>query len=351
MADAFANCTGFTDLSIGNTVTLIELNAFYGCSGLTELTIGNSVLSIGSSAFGNCTGLTGITSLVAIPPTLGATNPFVNVPPTIPVLVSCKYLSSYQTSWSHFSNISCGEITVLSNDTNLGGVNVDDVGLSGTLYAAPKANAAIFTGWSDGNTDNPRKVTVTGSLTLTANFAANNTAALQTQVTSLQNDLNTANNTISALQSDKAALNAQITSLQNDLNTANGTISALESDIASLNAQITTLQNQLDVCDADKNNLQTLLDDCINDRTGTRSVHSAPPLTVYPNPVSPNGVLHIKDGDLRVGDRMEIFDMRGVLISVTIATDAENAIHIGGLSSGTYLLRLSGNRGVKFVVK
>ncbi|MGN0186484.1 MAG: leucine-rich repeat domain-containing protein [Paludibacteraceae bacterium] len=48
---AFAECTGLTSLTIGNSVESIGWSAFEGCSGLTSLTIGNSVESIGWSAF------------------------------------------------------------------------------------------------------------------------------------------------------------------------------------------------------------------------------------------------------------------------------------------------------------
>ena len=58
---AFNNCTGLTEVTIGNSVTSIDDGAFNGCSGLTEVTIGNSVTSIGFLAFNGCSGLTEIT--------------------------------------------------------------------------------------------------------------------------------------------------------------------------------------------------------------------------------------------------------------------------------------------------
>ena len=58
---AFSNCTSFTSVTIGDSVTSIGSDAFYGCSSLTSVTIGDSVTSIGNSAFEYCYNLTSIT--------------------------------------------------------------------------------------------------------------------------------------------------------------------------------------------------------------------------------------------------------------------------------------------------
>ena len=57
----FYGKTSLTELSIGNSVTLIDESAFSGCSGLTSVAIGSSVTTIGSSAFSGCSGLTSVT--------------------------------------------------------------------------------------------------------------------------------------------------------------------------------------------------------------------------------------------------------------------------------------------------
>ena len=59
--EAFAYCSGLTELTLPSSVTSIGYAAFRGCSGLTELTLPNSVTSIGWSAFWGCTGLTELT--------------------------------------------------------------------------------------------------------------------------------------------------------------------------------------------------------------------------------------------------------------------------------------------------
>ena len=55
---AFRGCSGLTKLTLPNSVTSIGWNAFRGCSSLTELTLPNSVTSIGTGAFAYCSGLT-----------------------------------------------------------------------------------------------------------------------------------------------------------------------------------------------------------------------------------------------------------------------------------------------------
>lgn len=57
---AFEGCTGFTSLTIGNSLTRIGANAFFGCSGFTgNLIIPNSVVEISKGAFAGCSGFTG----------------------------------------------------------------------------------------------------------------------------------------------------------------------------------------------------------------------------------------------------------------------------------------------------
>ena len=60
-AFAFNLCSGFTSITIPDSVTSVGEYAFNLCSGLTSVTIGNSVTSIGDSAFSNCKNLENIT--------------------------------------------------------------------------------------------------------------------------------------------------------------------------------------------------------------------------------------------------------------------------------------------------
>ena len=57
---AFLGCTGFTSVTIPNSVTEIGCYAFYGCTGLTSIEIPNGVNKIDGGAFFGCTGLTSV---------------------------------------------------------------------------------------------------------------------------------------------------------------------------------------------------------------------------------------------------------------------------------------------------
>lgn len=66
-------------------------------------------------------------------------------------------------------------VTVEANDPEMGGVTgggVFTMGASTTIAAIPN-NGYHFVQWQDGNTQNPRTVTVTGNITYTAYFASN----------------------------------------------------------------------------------------------------------------------------------------------------------------------------------
>ncbi len=114
---------------------------------------------------------------------------------------------------------------------------------------------------------------------------------------------------------------------------------------------IEELKGQVVQLTSEKDNLQKLLDEC-RGLTSNENLRASGILTIYPNPVNANSVLNIESANLKTGDKMEIFDMQGRLISVDVAADdAVTSIKIGSLSQGTYLLRLAGQRGVKFEVK
>jgi hypothetical protein len=238
--------------------------------------------------------------------------------------------------WSNFTNIACNSvINVLSNDTNLG--TVSGGGISSTVIYAMSKAGSTFRGWSDNNMDNPRTITVTNDTTLTANFVADSSTIFKNQIASLKLDTASCNQNTAVLQQTIVDLQRDIILLNSQLHNASNSISVLQSD--------------LDACEADKANLQALLDSCSQGSNGIKSPSSGSLLRIYPNPVNSGGVLYIDGETLQLGDKIEIFDMQGKLIFINYASGKETAIKIEDLPVGTYLLRLAGKRGVKFEVK
>mgnify|MGYP002608969653 CR=1 FL=1 len=197
---AFAGCTGLTEVSIPNSITTIRGGAFEGCSGLTTVTIGNSVTtiedgafflctqmesvtigekveSIGESAFAKCNSLTAVTSKAVTPPQIWVTT-FDDYFIPLYVPAGCKPKYAEAKYWNKFTDIretgvTLHTVTANATDETMGyvtGAGEYPQGSTATLVAVPFGQN-YFVRWNDGNTDNPRTITVTGDMTFTAEFA------------------------------------------------------------------------------------------------------------------------------------------------------------------------------------
>ena len=174
---AFGYCNGLTSVIIPDGVTSIGDAAFYACSGLTSVTIGSGVTSIGIEAFYGCSGLTEITSRAAFAPMLGYAA-MTGVPSTITINIPCGSQLNYSSRWSCFSNFieTTGfSINASSADTTMGTVSI----LAQPTCSSPAAEVNAvpndgfrFNHWSDGNSDNPRSLTLTSDTAITAYFVA-----------------------------------------------------------------------------------------------------------------------------------------------------------------------------------
>ena len=174
---AFGYCNGLTSVIIPDGVTSIGDAAFYACSGLTSVTIGSGVTSIGDHAFYGCSGLTEITSKAAFAPILGS-GAMTGVPSTITINIPCGSQLNYSSRWSCFSNFieTTGfSINASSADTTMGTVSI----LAQPTCSSPAAEVNAvpndgfrFNHWSDGNSDNPRSLTLTSDTAITAYFVA-----------------------------------------------------------------------------------------------------------------------------------------------------------------------------------
>ena len=177
---AFRNCTSLASITLGNLVATIGNNAFYNCTSLTSVTLGNSVTSIDYTAFYGCTSLAQFTIKAVAPPTLSS-NVFGNTSSALSIYVPCQSVAAYQaaTNWSGYSSRIVGSVA-----TSLSfAVNNPAMGSAKATESNCAANTAViqayptvghhFVQWQDGNTSNPRTVTVTGDTTYTATFEVN----------------------------------------------------------------------------------------------------------------------------------------------------------------------------------
>ncbi len=215
---AFSDCSSLTSVTIPNSVTSIGEKAFSWCSSLTSVTIPNSVTSIGDYAFAGCSSLTDIyvpcgemerfkqmlnndsriNDHAPLPYTItiNATNGNVTYPQTTcddMQLTATPYNGYHFVKWSDgntdnprtieltcdtiftalFEHIQC--TLSLQCDENQGtveGAGVFDY-LAEVQISATPAYGYHFSSWSDGNTTNPRTITLTKDVTLTVNFAPN----------------------------------------------------------------------------------------------------------------------------------------------------------------------------------
>ena len=195
---AFKNCSGLTSVTIPNGVTSIGYEAFSGCSSLTSMTIemnnvwdfvniglystlqnltlGENVTSIASGAFNSYSFLQNITCLATNPPTL-ADNTVFPYPNIATLSVPCGTLEAYSAPTSFWNMFFSGRISesgynveVIVNNDAWGSVAVESDCSSATLTAT--ANEGYeFAIWSDGNTENPRIVTLSSDTTFTAIFS------------------------------------------------------------------------------------------------------------------------------------------------------------------------------------
>ena len=174
---AFCGCSGLTSVTIPAGVTSIQGNAFRECTGLTSVTIPKSVTSIDVVAFAYCSALQSVECLAATPPTLKMMA-FYSVSETCTLTVPCGRVETYagNRAWSgYFSGRITEELTfelnASSNDTAFGEVAVSTgASCPEKILTATPASCYHFTAWNDGNTDNPRTITVTQDTMFTANF-------------------------------------------------------------------------------------------------------------------------------------------------------------------------------------
>ena len=182
---AFGNCSGLSTVVIPDKTETVGDYAFSYCSRLEKAVIGKSVINMGSGSFFNCHNLDTIVFKSFVPP--NSDYNIFNRTDTVYLVVPCspQAIQNYRTRLRISlymrnrkydvlgSDTVFTTITVASNDNTMGAAQVT------TPHSCPDYEATIsatanagyhFVQWSDGNTDNPRTLTVTADTVLVAEF-------------------------------------------------------------------------------------------------------------------------------------------------------------------------------------
>jgi hypothetical protein len=166
------------------TSTTIEINNIPNLSNiglnstLQNLTLGENVASIASGAFNNYNSLQNVTCLATTPPTLADNTVFPN-PNTATLIVPCGTLEVYSAPTSLWNTFFAGRISdrynvvATANDNAFGSVAVesDESDCSTATLTATASDCYEFLRWNDGNTENPRLVSLTSDTAFTAIFS------------------------------------------------------------------------------------------------------------------------------------------------------------------------------------
>ena len=329
--NAFLYCRGLTSITIPNSVTSIGNDAFYYCRGLTSITIPNSVTSIGNNAFSYCRDLTSVKCLASIPPSIG-NNSFQNISDTCTLTVPCSSLEAYTASdWNTYFATRIieeplFELSVSANDEAYGSVEVETQSCNVKTLTAIANEGYEFTGWNDGNTENPRTVSLTSDTAFVAIF----TEAVSTPTITVTVNDATMGSASYTLDGNTAVLTATANEGYeftgwNDGNTENPRTVSLTSDTAFM---------------------------AIFTASGSSSLQevNASEFAIYPNPAKRFVTLEFEA--LKENTLLQILDINGRRVrTLDLKAGVENLrIDLGDLPKGVYTVML-GNTTKKLIVE
>ena len=329
---AFYGCSGLTPVTIPNSVTSIEGSAFSGCSGLTSVTIGTGVTSIGSYAFFDCSGLASVKCLASIPPSIGY-NSFQNISDTCTLTVPCSSLEAYTASdWNTYFATRIiieeplFELSVSANDEAYGRVEVETQSCNVKTLTAIANEGYEFTGWNDGNTENPRTVSLTSDTAFVAIF----TEAVSTPTITVTVNDATMGSASYTLDGNTAVLTATANEGYeftgwNDGNTENPRTVTVTSDTAFM---------------------------AIFTASGSSSLQevNASEFALYPNPAK--SFVNLEFEALKENTSLQILDINGRRVRTFDLKAGQEAlrIYLGDLPKGVYTVML-GNTTKKLIVE
>ena len=352
---AFFSCNKLIELTIPNSVTVIENSAFFVCSGLTEITIPSSVTSLGSGAFQECNRLTDIYVSWANPPSIANDEPFylLNVE-NITLHIPQNTLSAYQNApiWQDF---------ILVNDMPkvLQMQSIDFPEISTQTYGNP--NIVLHQYSSAGLTitytsDNEDVATVTGNAIILHN-------AGNAKITAIQNgndDYETAVPVIRSLVVEKALLTITAENKQRGQGEENPAFTLLYSGFknnenegvldvlptifcgANINSPI-GLYDIILSGGSDNNYNYILIDGKLevlaNNGNGIVETRSAYQTRTYPNPAQ-DDIFILSELPI---EKIEIYSLAGDLL---LENNFNERISVSNLLRGVYLLKVYTHEGM-----
>ena len=316
-----------------------------------------------SCKYYGCNGLTSIVSNAVVPPALG-TAVFSN-PNNCNVTIPCGSLLAYiATLWySYFPNrITEGlsfDLSVAVNDDSSGSVSVETQSCNVRTLTATPSSCKSFVAWNDGNTDNPRTVTITSDTSFTAIFES----------VEISNDITAAICQGSAYTENGFNV-SQIGVYTQNLQTINGCDSVVTLTLtvnpvysftidATINQGETYHGNGFEVSEAGTytQNLQTVngcdsvivLNLTVNSSLGD-VVANTIEVALYPNPAENYTVLKVQG--LKEQTKVALFDVRGrKLREFDLSAGTESVrLDLRDLPSGVYTLMI-GNTTKKLIVE
>lgn len=173
---AFYGCNNITSVVVPEGVATIGQAAFSGCSSMATATLPSTLTALSNTSFYGCSSLMQLVCNATVPPTATVTT-FGGVPvDSCLLVVPCSGEAAYgaTTPWSAFQNIvapTCNAtVTATVNHAERGTVSGSGTyayATSVVLTAIP-ADGFFFACWNDGDTVNPRIVTLTADTSFMA---------------------------------------------------------------------------------------------------------------------------------------------------------------------------------------
>lgn len=170
--EAFCGNTELQSVTLSNNLQTLSSYVFYACYELRSIAIPTSITTIGECALCDCNN-------VYMESSAPATITNSSFKSDVVIHVPCNSVSAYQAApiWQFLNIMGNLDYSFTLNADEGGTARItNSVCAANTIVIEATADAGYrFTGWSDGNTDNPRAIVLTADKTITAQFEQSTT--------------------------------------------------------------------------------------------------------------------------------------------------------------------------------